>query len=196
MKIAFSCFLWTSSGQNYTLNFVDSTWKCENRPTSENILLTCWNTILLVLNTCHQELEPISKSLPSHLKNLSRRSLNLPWLETLQKLILCNDFSPIEIQCLLLNLNPAITRKFPCAIIWQHNFKNKHRTWISMTQNNVWLPHVKLLETLTFLVFQLNYIWARQTEHLIKLFVIHVCARVTFWLMNSAALELFKVYQD
>ena len=38
-KIAFFCFLWTSSGQNYTLNFVDATWKHENRPTSENTLL-------------------------------------------------------------------------------------------------------------------------------------------------------------
>ena len=37
-KIAFFCFLWTSSGQNYTLNFVDATWKHENRPTSENTL--------------------------------------------------------------------------------------------------------------------------------------------------------------
>ena len=38
-KIAFLCFLWISSGQNYTLNFVDATCKCENRPTSENTLL-------------------------------------------------------------------------------------------------------------------------------------------------------------
>ena len=38
-KIAFFCFLWTSSGQNGTLNFVDAACKCENRPTSENTLL-------------------------------------------------------------------------------------------------------------------------------------------------------------
>ena len=35
-KIAFFCFIWTSAGQNYTLNFVDATCKSENRPTSEN----------------------------------------------------------------------------------------------------------------------------------------------------------------
>ena len=39
-KIAFFCVLWTSSGQNYTLNFVDETCKCQNRPTSENTLLS------------------------------------------------------------------------------------------------------------------------------------------------------------
>ena len=38
MKIAISCFIRTSSVQNDTLNFVDATWICENRPTSENIL--------------------------------------------------------------------------------------------------------------------------------------------------------------
>ena len=32
------CFLQTSSGQNYTLNFVNETSKCENRQTSENAL--------------------------------------------------------------------------------------------------------------------------------------------------------------
>ena len=38
-KIAFFCFLWTRSGQNYTLNFMNGTRKCENHQTSENALL-------------------------------------------------------------------------------------------------------------------------------------------------------------
>ena len=38
-KIAFFCFLWTSSGKIYTLNFKNATRKCENRQTSENALL-------------------------------------------------------------------------------------------------------------------------------------------------------------
>ena len=42
MKTAFFCFLWTCSGQNYTLNFVDATWKRENHPTSENALLMAY----------------------------------------------------------------------------------------------------------------------------------------------------------
>ena len=38
-KIAFFCFLWTSSGKNDTLNFKNATRKCENRQTSKNALL-------------------------------------------------------------------------------------------------------------------------------------------------------------
>ena len=35
-KIAFLCFLWTSLGQNHTLNFMNGTRKCENHRTSFN----------------------------------------------------------------------------------------------------------------------------------------------------------------
>ena len=38
-ELAFFHFLWTSSGRNYTLNFVDATLKYGNHWTSENSLL-------------------------------------------------------------------------------------------------------------------------------------------------------------
>ena len=44
--MAFFCFLWTRSGQNYTLNFMNATRKCENRQTSENALFVMPKNVL------------------------------------------------------------------------------------------------------------------------------------------------------
>ena len=50
-EITFFQFLWSSSGQNYTLNFVDATWKYKNRRTSENTILLFLG-IQTLLNNC------------------------------------------------------------------------------------------------------------------------------------------------